>query len=361
MRLRGTQWGVIALWTLIGCTDSTKDDDGSEERGPSVIDPDSEDSDAGDDTSSAPTGDDTSEPPVDEDTLPWTEACPADEREQRRIDVGEVTLNVACRGDGPTVVFLHGFPEFHYSWNAVMDELSSEYRLIAPDQRGYNTSDKPEAVEDYQLPLLTEDILTLLPLVSAEPVILVAHDWGGPVGWLLAHTPDAHIRAFLSTNGPHPLRLIELLETDPDQQAASSYMTLFRSDYAEAVLTPDYLADFGFSDFLSAEDLLLYREAWSQPGAITGGLNWYRANSLEPAAIAPLWDGRSETVPVPVTVMWGLDDTALLPQNAEGLEVYAPDLEVETFPGVDHWIEHRIPDEIARAIRELDARAAAAE
>jgi pimeloyl-ACP methyl ester carboxylesterase len=285
----------------------------------------------------------------------WFESCSIDEREQRMIDVGDVSLNVACRGAGETtVVFLHGFPEFHYSWNTVMDELADEYRLIAPDQRGYNTSDKPESVAEYTLDKLTEDVMNLLPLVSETPVILVAHDWGGPVGWTVAHTPDAHIRGFLAANGPHPLRFADLIANDADQQAASSYMDLFRSEFAEATLTPEFWA-IQFN-FLSDEELAIYTEAWSQPGAITGGLNWYRANDLAPGSVEDVMDGRLEEIPVPVSVFWGLDDTAVLPQNAEGLDVYAPDLEVETFEGVDHWIEHRIPEQVARGIRELEAR-----
>jgi len=302
----------------------------------------------------ADVGADTSAEPS---TDTWHEACPRDQAELRMIDVGEVSLNVACRGAGETtVVFLHGFPEFYYSWNAVMNELVDDYRLIAPDQRGYNTSDKPEAVDDYLLPLLTQDILTLLPIVSETPVIVVAHDWGGPVGWSVAHTPDAHIAGLLAVNGPHPLRFAELIDTDPEQRAASSYMDLFRAEGAELFMTPDYLAE-NFFAFLGEEDLVLYKEAWSQPGAITGGLNWYRANTpLDPVVIAASMEGMLDEIPVPVSVMWGLDDTAVLPQNAEGLEPYAPDLEVETFEGVDHWIEHRIPEEVARGVREIADR-----
>ena len=289
----------------------------------------------------------------------WFEDCPAGEREQRLVDVGEVTLNVACRGAGPTVVFLHGFPEFHFAWDKVMDELVDEYRLIAPDQRGYNLSDKPEDVEAYQLPLLVDDILALLPMVSPEPVILVAHDWGGPVGWLLAHHPEAHVRGFIAANGPHPVRFAELLATDPAQQQASSYVGLFRSDGAEDFLTLDFLAGL-FEGVLTPEELTVFEAAWSQPGAITGGLGWYRANLLTPETVEVLMADYSPTVVVPTTVLWGLDDAALLPPNAEGLEAWVPDLHVETIEGVDHWIEHRIPDEVARAIRELDARADAA-
>lgn len=287
----------------------------------------------------------------------WTDPCPVDEREQRMIDVGDVSLNVACRGDGPTVLFLHGFPEFHYSWNAVMDELVADYRLVAPDQRGYNTSDKPEQLEAYELPHLTQDIVNLIPLISDEPVIVVAHDWGGPVGWSVAHHPDAKIKGFVAANGPHPQRFADLLATDPDQQEASAYMDWFRSSAAESFLTPEALAsDFGFAEFLSEEELAIYTEAWSQPGAITGGLNWYRANDLNPDTVRAYMAELSPTIPVPVSVLWGLDDTAVLPQNAEGLEGYAPDLTVETFAGVDHWIEHRIPAEVARAVREVDSR-----
>ena len=309
----------------------------------------------GNDTGANP---DTGTPPASSDAGVWHDPCPRDDFEQRMINVGEVALNVACRGSGETtVVFLHGFPEFYYSWNAVMDALVDDYRVIAPDQRGYNRSDKPEDVADYELPLLTADIVNLLPLVSETPVILVAHDWGGPVGWSVAHTEGAHIAGFMAANGPHPMRFAELIATDPEQQAASAYMDLFRADGAEAIMTPDYIAT-NFFDFLNEDELSVYMDAWSQPGAITGGLNWYRANTpLIPEVIAESMASLLPEIPVPVSVFWGLDDTAVLSQNAEGLEPYAPDLVVETFEGVDHWIEHRIPEEVARGVHELAVRA----
>ena len=112
----------------------------------------------------------------------------------------------------------------------------------------------------------------------------------------------------------------------------------------------------GWFPFLSDAELALYMEAWSQPGAIPSGLNWYRANALDAASAADWAALIHPTIAVPVTVLWGLDDDAVLASNADGLEPYAPDLRVETFPGVDHWIAHRIPQEVARAIREIDAR-----
>ena len=237
-----------------------------------------------------------------------------------------------------------------------MAELASEYRLIAPDQRGYNLSDKPEAVDDYALPLLTADIIALLPLISPEPVLLVVHDWGGVVGWTVAHHPDAWIRGLLAANGPHPQRFSWLISTDPAQQQASAYMDIFRSDQAEKYLSAEALIS-DITPYLSEADQALYLEALSQPGAITGGLNWYRANPLTIESTDNVMATLNATISVPVSVMWGLEDEYVLAANAEGLEEYAPDLEVETIEGVGHWIEHQIPAELARGVRQLDARA----
>ena len=346
MKSTVTFWLVFVTFLSVSCSESQNENEDSTES--------SDSSEIANEETDATTDSDTT--PADPNA--WHEDCPIEQFEYRMMDVGEVKLNVACRGSGPTVVFLHGFPEFHYSWKPVMDELATEYRLVAPDQRGYNISDKPEEIEAYELPRLTQDIVNLLPLMSADPVILVGHDWGGPVGWAVAHTEGAHLRGYLAANGPHPLRFSYLIEFDEAQRTASSYMNFFRSPGSENTLTADYWAG-AFSDFLSAEDLEIYREAWSQPGAMTGGLNWYRANSLDFAETQAAMANMLPKVIVPTTVMWGLDDTFVLPSNAEGLGDYVEDLLVETFPGVDHWIEHRIPEEVARGVRELDARSQA--
>jgi len=285
----------------------------------------------------------------------WWEACPIDGLEERLMNVGDVTLNVACRGSGPTIVFLHGFPEFHYGWHQVMNELATDYRLVAPDQRGYNLSDKPADIEAYELPKLAMDIVQLLPLVSEEPVILVAHDWGGPVGWMVAHTPDAHLRGFVSTNGPHPVRFSNLIANDPAQKEASSYMEVFKAETAELFLTVESLSAM-LADVLDEDTLSLYIDAWEQPGAVTGGLNWYRANSLEPAEVEKVMSPLSPTIPVPVVVMWGEADEFVLSSNADELEPFAPELEVFLYPDVDHWIAHRIPKEVATILRNIDQK-----
>ena len=276
--------------------------------------------------------------------------CSGSDSVSTMVEVNGLSLNVTCRGSGPTVLFLHGFPEFSYGWDKVMDELAGEYRLIAPDQRGYNLSDKPSAVSDYEIGYLVEDIALLIPLLDSDPVILVAHDWGGPVGWLVASGHPDLVRGFVGANAPHPTVFAQLLASDPAQQEASSYMDFFRTEGVEEILAGN---EYGgmvsmFDGAIPAADIPIYIEAWSQPGALTGGLNWYRANDIS-EWLEPV------TVEVPTRVLWGLDDSALLPQNLEGLADYVSDLEVSTFEGVDHWINHRIPSEIADQIRILDS------
>ena len=155
---------------------------------------------------------------------------------------------------------------------------------------------------------------------------------------------------------PHPVRFAELIANDPDQQAASSYMDFFRSPGAEDFITLDFLEN-EFTEFLNEDEVELYRAAWSQDGAITGGLNWYRANDLTPSFIEEMMAPLSPTISIPVQVMWGLDDDAVLSSNAQGLDTFCSDLSVEYFEGVDHWIEHRIPSAVADTIRELDEKA----
>jgi pimeloyl-ACP methyl ester carboxylesterase len=284
-------------------------------------------------------------------TAAWSEPCPRDTPELRRVDVGEVELNVACQGSGPTVVLLHGFPEFWRGWSKVMAELAGKYRLIAPDQRGYDLSDKPEGVEAYAIDRLIADVVGLIDHVSSEPVVLVGHDWGGSVAWPTASLHPDRVRGLVIANAPHPNVFAQLLATDPAQQQASGYVSLFVSPQAESVLAANDYAILAsiFTGLLDEEELAHYRAAWSQPGALTGGLNWYRASftSPSPTVLQDLF------VDVPTLVLWGLRDVALVPANVHRLHEYVSDLRVELFPDATHWIEHEKSEEVARSIDEF--------
>jgi len=297
----------------------------------------------------AETGNDMPSPPA-----LWTQDCPTEQPELRMVDVGEVTLQVACMGSGPTLVMLHGFPEYWYGGWEVARRLASDFRVLLPDQRGYNLSDKPSGLDPYRLQPLTDDIVGLIGAVSEEPVLLMAHDWGGAIGWQVAAQHGDLLRGLVIANAPHPDVFARELAENPDQQSASSYVLLLTSDNAEKTLSAN---DFGvlsymMGDALSDEELLLYKEAWGQPGALTGMLNWYRANF---DGLSLVLGDQPAVVDVPTRVLWGMQDTALLPGNLVGLENYVADLEVEEFPEASHWLLHERPEEVAASVRAFAA------
>ena len=288
--------------------------------------------------------DDDSTEPAD----PWADGCDATEPEFRTIDVGEVSLNVACQGSGPTLVLLHGFPEFWMGWSALMNELAGEYRLIAPDQRGYNISDKPIDVLDYRLDPLVADIGGLIDVIGG-PVTLVGHDWGGGVAWPAATDLGDRVDRLVIMNAPHMNVFADLLANDAAQQEAFSYVNFFVTPGFEDTMIAN---DFGLlvnsmGDALTEDELVLYKEAWGQPRAIEGGLNWYRANFTDGL---PNVD-RELFVDIPTLVLWGMDDTALLPSNMTGLGPYVSDLTTEEIEGATHWIAHEVPGGVADSIR----------
>jgi pimeloyl-ACP methyl ester carboxylesterase len=278
----------------------------------------------------------------------WAEPCTTGAVEFRMVDVGDVSLNVACKGEGPVMVLLHGFPEFWYGWNSIIDSLSKNYRLIIPDQRGYNLSDKPDSLSAYKAEHLTSDIAGLIRKVSVNPVMLVGHDWGGVIAWLVAHHHPELIKALVILNAPHPDIFRRELENNPDQQSASTYITLIQSPLAESVLSAnnyDGIAGF-MSGVLTPEEVITYKEAWSQPGALTAMLNWYRASYDN----GNMNVGDSVTISMPTLVLWGMQDVAILPGNLNGLEAYVSDIEIKTFANAGHFIAHEIPQDVVNAV-----------
>ncbi|HAM54884.1 MAG TPA: alpha/beta hydrolase, partial [Candidatus Rokubacteria bacterium] len=199
---------------------------------------------------------------------------------------------------------------------------------------------------------------------------LVGHDWGGAVAWAFALAHPDRLAGLVIVNAPHPGVFARELRENPAQQRASRYMLVFRSPEAEALLAEDAYArmvrmfreDLG-PRFTEA-DRAAYVEAWSQPGALTGGLNYYRAAGVGPPAPdgAPArsfgGDPARLVVRVPTLVIWGERDRALLPGNLEGLERFVPDLRVRRVPHASHWVVHEEPDLVNGAIREFLAAAA---
>ena len=195
--------------------------------------------------------------------------------------------------DAPLMMFLHGFPEFWYEWKAQLREFAKDHLVVAPDMRGYNLSDKPAEVDAYRVPALIEDIRGLADhFRTGKKFVLVAHDWGGALAWVFAMAYPEALEKLIIINAPHPKIFRELLASDPGQQQASQYMLLFRSPMAEAQLTANnygaltevVLGELLRSGKLTETDKAEYVKAWSQPGALTGGLNYYRASAVGPPA-----------------------------------------------------------------------------
>ena len=282
----------------------------------------------------------------------WKEACPTDEPEYRMVQLNDVSLNVACMGSGPVVVLLHGFPEYHLGWKGVMEELATDHRVIVPDQRGYNLSDKPEGLAAYEIQHLVADIVQLIDQVSDEPVVVVGHDWGGIVAWSLGALAADKLSHLVIANSPHPNVFARELDENPEQKAASGYISFFMGEVDGLLAANDFelLANTVFTDAFTDEEIAAYKVAWGQPGALTAMLNWYRANFADGKPKTPT-DINVDTVPT--LVLWGLADTALLAGNLVGLDQYVADLTIRAFPLATHWINHEYAAEVGQAIRDF--------
>lgn len=271
-----------------------------------------------------------------------------------------IRLHVARAGDGPLMLFLHGFPEYWAMWRPLLEHFGARgWCAAAPDLRGFNLSEKPATVEAYRAKHLMADVFALAAHYTKQKFVLVAHDWGGAVAWGAAIAHPERISKLVMLNSPHPYLFWRELCNNPAQQKASEYMRFFRLPKAERVLSENgYQRLLGsFGDLPEAERKALV-EAWSQPGALTGGLNYYRASPMYPpsaddpgAAKLQLKPG-DFTVKVPTLVLWGERDTALLPGCIDGLEAVVPDLKLVRFPQASHWIAR---ERTAEVIREIEA------
>ena len=257
-------------------------------------------------------------------------------------------------GDPAPILFLHGFPEYWYAWKNQLEVFGAERVAAALDMRGYGRSDKPPEVGAYDIARLVADVAAVLDRISpARPAVLVGHDWGGVVAWQFAARHPERLEKLVIINAPHPAVFARELLNNPAQRLASAYVALFRSPLAEPLLRTGRFALLRRAVFegaapgaFSQEEQERYIAAWSQTGALTGGLNYYRAARFVPGeAVQP--------VTTPTLVLWGENDTALLPGNLEGLEEYVPNLTVQRIPDGTHWVVHEQPGVINAALQEF--------
>ena len=276
-----------------------------------------------------------------------------------RVPTNGITLNVAQAGpeSGPLVILLHGFPECWYGWKKHIPALAAAgFRVWAPDQRGYNTSDKPAAARDYSLDALAADVIGLFGAAGRERAILVGHDWGAAVAWWVANNYPERLDKLVIINVPHPLVLKRLLWTSPRQLARSWYMFAMqlpglmewagRRNNWQAMA--DGLKNTSLPGTFTDADFGEYRKAWSQPGAFTAMLNWYRA-MFRYGSSRP----KHERITTPTLMLWGRRDKFIGPEGAELSLALCDRGELVMFDENTHWLQHERPEEIARRIVEF--------
>ena len=265
--------------------------------------------------------------------------------------------------DAPVLLMLHGFPEYSGAWSDLAPYLGDHFHCIAPDQRGYGQTGGPDDVSAYTGGALSRDMADLIEGVGTGAVTVLGHDWGAAVAYTLAiRRPDLVERLFIA-NGVHPVPFQKALAAGGAQSAASQYIDWLRADGSEDILAEDNCAklrtlfsahmDMGW---LSGQTLDDYLIEWSRPGRLKTMVHWYRASPMivakpgEPITNLPEFPVDKLQVPQPHLVIWGENDTALLPEATEGLEEFAPQLMRVTLPDTDHWLAHQKPAEMARVI-----------
>ncbi|RPF72311.1 alpha/beta fold hydrolase [Aurantiacibacter spongiae] len=278
-----------------------------------------------------------------------------------------ITLDVWDSGprDAPALVFLHGFPENHRTWRYQIEHLNDRFRCIAPDQRGYGASSRPEGVEHYEPALLAQDIAALAEALELGRYTVLGHDWGGAIAWLVAAYGQAtgHVERLVIANAPHPVVFGRLLLENREQRAASQYIRAFRDPANDALVR-----EHGLGGLLARaiswegraqndpEEQALQVEQWSDPERAFAMLNWYRASGIhvpetrEPLAAPEGSAPNFPTIAIPTLVVWGMDDEALLPANIERLGEHVTDLTVTRIEGSGHFVPWEAPDAVNAAL-----------
>ena len=296
-------------------------------------------------------------------------AIPTTALEHHFAELGQCRLHYVSRGEGKPILFLHGFPQFWFLWRRQLADLGDDHAVFAPDMRGYNLSCKPEDPEAYRMRHLLADVKELIEQLDVAPLTLVGHDWGGIVSWAFALKYPEMLERLVIIDAPPPFTWNRDLRESPKQRSAVNYMI----ELSKPAPEPEEMLeanDFSMIDDimrriggraaqLSDEELAAYHAAWGQPGALRGGLNYYRAarmgEQVAGRGVPEEYASKitSQSVSVPTLVIWGENDAALLPSLTRGLSEWVPRVRVEIIPGAGHWVPYERPDEVNALIREF--------
>lgn len=272
------------------------------------------------------------------------------------LESNGINLHIAVAGpeDGPLVVLLHGFPEFWFGWKNQIQPLAEKgYRVVAPDQRGYNLSDKPEGIDNYTVDHLRDDVIGIIEHFKKESAIVIGHDWGGAVAWHLAATHPEYVDKLIVLNIPHPKAMPRVLKKNPLQWMKSSYIAFFQLPnlpekalgMGEFKAMRQSIEQTSKKNTFSPHEMEQYKAAWSQSDALTAMLNWYRAIRRGSFRQIP-----ETKIKVPVRIIWGLGDQFLSPMLAKESMSFCEEVNLAFVGEATHWIQHEQPDIVNRLI-----------
>jgi pimeloyl-ACP methyl ester carboxylesterase len=286
-----------------------------------------------------------------------------------------IEMDAYTAGDpaNPAIIFLHGFPESHRTWRHQMAAFSGQYYCIAPDQRGYRGTSKPQEVEAYTADKLTADIFALADALGVQQFIIAGHDWGGAIAWGVALTGQVdskhpmyagRVTRCIIANAPHPYLFQRLMITDKEQRSASQYIRAFRDTANDALVRENGLSallikaiKWDKPDAMEADERAALLADWQDRDAAFGMLNWYRASPLyvpamdEEAEMPVFAAGAFPSLNIPTLVIWAMDDKALPPCNLDGLDALVPDLRIEYVRDCGHFVIWEAPEKVNTAMR----------
>lgn len=307
------------------------------------------------------------------------------------IDIAEFALNRVALSTGveldvvdmgpkgaPALIFLHGFPESHRTWREQLRVFAENYRVIAPDQRGYCKSSKPEGIENYSPDKIATDVFALADALGVDRYTVIGHDWGGAIAWLVAlmggpkaHGGNGRVERLVILNAPHPLKFQQAVIDDEGQRAASQYIRDFRDPANDALIAEHGLVGMLMkavrwerSTALTGGESAIMLRNWQEPGAAFGMINWYRATPLVVPAVGEdverpaMLDAPFPKISVPTLVIWAIDDLALRPCLIEGLDEYVDDLTVVKVPDCGHFVPWEAPSAVNSAMADWLAKTA---
>jgi pimeloyl-ACP methyl ester carboxylesterase len=265
--------------------------------------------------------------------------------------VNGVRLHYVTQGEGRLVILLHGFPEFWYSWRQQIPELAKHFRVVAPDLRGYNDSEKPVGVSQYRVDVLTADVMGLIHAFGEEKAIIVGHDWGGGIAWAFAADYPQATERLIVMNCPHPGAFQKQLRSNRRQLLRSWYMFWFQIPklpelairftvrrFVEQAFRGWAIRKEAFSD----EDLQRYVEAIQKPGMLTAAINYYRAAFRE---VVRRGERKFAQIACPTLLIWGEEDAALGKELTYDMEPYFTNrFEIKYIPRCSHWVQQEQPE-----------------